>query len=122
MGTAAPIVAISLRNTAWITLAMALVAAHAERLPLWLTGLAAALPRSCSCIGADSSPAALRRMLLLPQSFNPQTRELGFSPLIPEDVIKHSGCRTRGLSSLQVLRGMSLVLYRDCAGIFIVSN
>ena len=28
-------------------------------------------------IGADSSPAALRRMLLLPESFNPQTRALG---------------------------------------------
>ncbi len=36
--------AISLRSTAWIALAMALVAApHAERLPLWLTGLAAAM-------------------------------------------------------------------------------
>jgi transglutaminase-like putative cysteine protease len=36
--------AISLRNTAWLALALALVAApHAERLPLWLTALAVGL-------------------------------------------------------------------------------
>ena len=36
--------AISMRNTAWLALAIALVAApHAERLPVWLSALAAAL-------------------------------------------------------------------------------
>ncbi len=41
--TAVPAAAISLRNTVWITVTLALIAApHAERLPLWLTGLAAA--------------------------------------------------------------------------------
>ena len=36
--------AISLRNTVWLAIALALVAApHAERLPVWLSALAAAL-------------------------------------------------------------------------------
>ena len=38
-----PTASISLRNTVWITVTMALIAApHAERLPLWLSALAAA--------------------------------------------------------------------------------
>lgn len=42
MNAAKPIAAISLRNTVWITLTLALIAApHAERLPLWLTVIAA---------------------------------------------------------------------------------
>lgn len=42
MATTVPVVAISLHNTAWITLTLALVAApHAQRLPIWLTALAA---------------------------------------------------------------------------------
>lgn len=40
---AVPAAAISLRNTVWITLTLALIAApHAERLPWWLTAMAAA--------------------------------------------------------------------------------
>ena len=43
--TAPPLaIAISLRSTTWLVLALALVAApHAMRLPVWLTALAAAL-------------------------------------------------------------------------------